>query len=178
MLFRSCAVVCPVKHKMRMEVGLPILGFLIALVPMDSDLEDLDAEPIAISIGQSVEVCHGSTLLDHDNTLTDWGCLGLHLLPCLGLVQGFDVGKAVGLCVALPIFVEVGQVLANVVKLLLALVVFLAATFDRLHVDGGLFCHSVTFLVSGGHGVGRGLPLPPRRAHNPARVIVCYHHTA
>ena len=31
---------------MRMEVGLPILGFLIALVPMDSDLKDLDAEPI------------------------------------------------------------------------------------------------------------------------------------
>lgn len=128
-----------------MEIGLPFLGVLIALISMDGNLEDLYSEPIAISIGQSVEVFHGGRLLDYDNTFADGGRLGLHLLPCLGLVQGFDVGKAVGLCVALPILVEMRQILAHIVKLLLSLIVFFAAAFDRLHVDGGLFCHSVTF---------------------------------
>lgn len=112
---------------------------------MNSDLKDLDAEPIAISIGQSVEVGHGGGGLDYDNTLTYRGCLGLHLLPCLGLIQGFDVGKAVGLCVVLPVLVEMRQILAHIVKFFFSLVVFFAAAFDRLHIDGGLFCHSVTF---------------------------------
>lgn len=92
---------------MRMEVGLPLLAAFVTLIPMDSDLKDLDAEPIAISIGQSVKVCHGGGVLDYYHTFADGGCLGLHLLPCLGLVQGFDVGKAIGLCVALPVLVEV-----------------------------------------------------------------------
>lgn len=90
-----------------MEVGLPLLGVLIALISMNSDLKDLDAEPIAVRIGQSVEVFHGGGVLDYYHTFAYGGCLGLHGAACFGLGQFFDGCQPIGLRIAFPVLVEV-----------------------------------------------------------------------
>ena len=137
----SALVVCPISYQMSVKIEFDaVFAFLVPLILVDCDLEHIDSEAIVKTLRQFLEVVHGRGVLDDNHGFTYRGCLCLHLSPCLRFCVLGDKCKSGFLAVRLPIVVHRATFVVYVVKLLCSLVVFLAATFDRLEVYGCL-CH-------------------------------------
>ena len=107
---------------------------------MDRDLKEVDGEGMGVGMGEWVEVGDGCGMLDEEKRVRDGGWVGVDVVGCVGLVEGFDVGKGVGLCVGVGIVVEMGEMVGEIVKVVVWVVVLLGGGFEGVEVEGGLFC--------------------------------------